>query len=340
MIVIMKYGANESEITRVIDRIEELGFKPHVSRGEERTILGVVGVIDQSRDQVGEQLRALPEVERVEYVLQPFKLVARQARRDTTRIKVGSLELGGPKLQVIAGPCSVEDESQMLETAEAIKAAGATLLRGGAFKPSTSPYSFRGLKEDGLKLLAKARDEFDLPIVTEVMDTADVALVAEYADILQIGARNAQNYALLEKVGEVEKPVLLKRGFAETYMEWLQSAEYIAAAGNPNILLCERGIRTFETYTRNTFDVSAFPSLRELTHLPLVADPSHATGKRSLVAACALAAIAAGADVLEVEVHPNPETALKDGAQSLNFAEFERLMSQIPPVAQAVGRTL
>jgi len=340
MIVIMKHGASHAEVERVAERIRELDLKPHVSEGAERTIVGVVGVLEERRDEIAEQLRALPSVERIEYVLQPFKLVARQARPDTLRIKVGPVEIGGERLVVMAGPCSIESERQLMSAAEACRERGATILRGGAFKPSTSPYGFRGLKEEGLKLLAKAGKTFDMPVVTEVMDTADVEIVVEYADILQIGARNAQNYALLEKVGRQSKPVLLKRGFAETYIEWLQSAEYIASSGNTNILLCERGIRTFETYTRNTFDIAALPSLRELTHLPLVADPSHATGKRSLVAAVALAAVAAGADVLMVEVHPNPEVALKDGAQSLNFDQFEQLMRQIPPVAQAVGRTL
>jgi 3-deoxy-7-phosphoheptulonate synthase len=273
-------------------------------------------------------------------VTKPYKLSSREFQPEDTIIKVGEVTIGGDELVIIAGPCAVEAEKQVLDTARAVKAAGANILRGGAFKPSTSPYHFRGLGEKGLKLLAQAREETGLPLITEVLTPDDVELVARYADILQVGARNMQNFILLDEVGKTRKPVMLKRGMSATLQEWLLAAEYILAQGNHQVMLCERGIRTFETYTRNTVDISAIPVIHKLSHLPIIADPSHGTGKWYLVTPLALAAVAAGTDGLMIEVHPTPDSALKDGAQSLTFEHFEELMSQLAPVAAAVGRKL
>ena len=337
MIVVMRAGSSDSEIADVVARIESAGFKAHLSQGVERTIIGVVGqVFPGLRD----MLELLPGVDEVILVSKPYKLCSREFHPQDTTIKVGRLTIGAKEVVVMAGPCAVESEQQLLETARAVKAAGATILRGGAFKPSTSPYHFRGLGEPGLELLARVKDEVGLPVVTEVMSPAEVELVAKYADILQVGARNMQNFSLLIEVGKTGKPVMLKRGLSATVEEWLLAAEYVLAQGNSQLMLCERGIRTFETYTRNTMDISVIPIMEKVSHLPIIADPSHGTGKWYLVTPLALAAVAAGADGVMVEVHPQPDSALKDGAQSLTFENFHRLMSRLRLVVEAVGRCL
>jgi 3-deoxy-7-phosphoheptulonate synthase len=285
-------------------------------------------------------LELMPGVEEVVPITRPYKLSSREFQSEDTVIKVGGVSIGGKELVVMAGPCAAETEEQVMSTARAVKAAGANILRGGAFKPSTSPYHFRGLGEEGLKLLAEAKQETGLPLVTEVLAPEDVELVVKYADILQVGARNMQNFILLDEVGKAKKPVLLKRGMSATIQEWLLAVEYILSQGNRQVILCERGIRTFENYTRNTIDISAIPIIHKLSHLPIIADPSHGTGKWYLVTPLALAAVAAGADGLMIEVHPTPDYALKDGAQSLTFEHFEQLMSQLAPVAASVGRKI
>jgi 3-deoxy-7-phosphoheptulonate synthase len=329
MIISMGPHATKKQIEEVCERIKELGYKVHSIQGEERVVIGAVGVGD-----VGaclDQLDAMPGVESAVRISAPYKFVSREFRSERTRIRVNGTEIGGGEFIVMAGPCSVESESQILQTAEAVAKAGARMLRGGAYKPRTSPYEFQGMEEAGLKLLRKAKDATGLAILTEVMSDSDVDLVAEYADILQIGARNMQNFALLKALGRTTRPILLKRGMSSTIRELLMSAEYIVAHGNPNVVLCERGIRTFETATRNTCDLSAVAVLNELTHLPVVVDPSHATGKRSLVPPLARASVAMGADGLLIEVHPNPEKAYSDGAQSLSIPEFESLMKGLSP---------
>ena len=338
MIIVMKANAPEEQIQGVCRKIEELGFRPHLSRGEVRTIIGCVG--DERGKPRLQSLEVLDGVESVVPILQPFKLASREMRPTKTIVRVGDLAIGGERLCIMAGPCSVESEEQILATAAAVREAGATVLRGGAFKPRTSPYAFQGLEEEGLKLLAKARETTGLKIVTEVVKPEDVDLVADYADILQVGARNNQNFALLKRAGEAKKPVLFKRGMATTIKEYLQAAEYILAEGNYDVILCERGIRTFETATRFTLDINAVPVLNELTHLPVIVDPSHGTGHWKYVTAVARAAIAAGADGLIVEVHPKPEEAFSDGVQSLKPAVFKQLMAELKPVAAAVGRTI
>ena len=337
MLVVMKRGSGEQELEGVMQKITQSGLTGHVSKGVERTVIGVVG---QTHPEMRESLELLPGVEDVVPISKPFKLSSREFKSEDTVLKVGGVSIGGGKLVVIAGPCAVESEKQVIETARAVRAAGAHILRGGAFKPSTSPYSFRGLGEEGLKILALARQETGMPLITEVMTPQDVELVARYVDILQVGARNMQNFILLDEVGKVNKPVMLKRGMSATIQEWLLSAEYILSQGNRQLMLCERGIRTFETYTRNTMDISAIPIIKKLSHLPVIADPSHGTGKWYLVSPLAAAAVAAGADGLMIEVHPTPDTALKDGAQSLTFENFGRLMAQVAPVAVAMGRPL
>ncbi len=337
MIVVMKVGSGDKEIAGVVKRIESAGLKAHVSQGVERTIIGVVGQIFPELEGMLEMLSGVDEVIRVS---KPYKLSSREFHPLDTTVKVGGITIGGKEIVVMAGPCAVESEQQLLETARAVKAAGATILRGGAFKPSTSPYHFRGLGEPGLELLAQVKKEVGLPIITEVMTPSEVEMVARYSDILQIGARNMQNFNLLEEVGKTGKPVMLKRGLSATVQEWLLAAEYVLAQGNEQLMLCERGIRTFETYTRNTMDISVIPIIEKVSHLPIIADPSHGTGKWYLVIPMALAAVAAGADGIMVEVHPNPDLALKDGAQSLTFANFHQLMSQLKSVAEAVGRRL
>ncbi len=337
MVIVMKKEAKENQVSKVLNKIESLGLKSHLSRGKIRTIVGVVGdntAVDTS------SLESLEGVERVVPLLGPFKLASRDFKKEDTMFSIDGSHIGGKKIIVMAGPCAVESKEQIIESALAVKKAGAVALRGGAFKPRTSPYSFQGMGEEGLKLLAEARDMAGLAVVTEVTTPEQVPLVAQYADVLQVGARNMQNFALLNAVGEAHKPVLLKRGLMSTIEEFLNAAEYILSHNNPRVILCERGIRTFETYTRNTLDINAIPVLKSLSHLPVIVDPSHGTGKREYVAAVSRAAIAAGADGLIIEVHPDPEAALSDGAQSLRPHEFEQLMNELRPVAEAVGRTL
>lgn len=329
MIISMRLHATQAEIDHVCERIKEFGYKVHSIVGEERVVIGVVGVGDVTA--CLESIQAMPSVESAVRISAPYKFVSKEFKQDRTRIKAGGAAIGGDEFVVMAGPCSVENEKQIMETAHAVAESGAKVLRGGAFKPRTSPYDFQGLGEEGLKLLAKAREATGLAIVTEVMSDREADLVAAYADVMQVGARNMQNFALLKTLGSCGRPVLLKRGMSSTIKELLMSAEYITAHGNPNVILCERGLRTFETATRNTCDLAAAPVLNELTHLPVVVDPSHATGKRSLVPPVAQAAVAIGADGLIVEVHPCPERALSDGAQSLNIAEFKQMMIRLKP---------
>ncbi len=337
MIIIMKQSATGAQIVNVTARIEQLGCRTHLSEGEERTIIGVIG---NGRPLDREQIERMAGVERTVPILRPFKLASRQFHPQDTVVTVNGVPIGGRQVVVMAGPCAIESRDQLLETARAVKEAGALVLRGGAFKPRTSPYSFQGLGEEGLRLLAEAREETGLPAVTEVMDPQMVPLVTGYADILQVGARNMQNYALLHAIGEAQWPVLLKRGMMSTIEELLMAAEYILSHGNDHVILCERGIRTFEPYTRNTLDISAVPLLKQLSHLPVVVDPSHGTGKWELVEPVSRAAVAAGADGLIIEVHPHPDEAFSDGAQSLKPARFTTLMQSLRPVAEAVGRVL
>jgi len=339
MIVVMKNEATKEEIDKVKSLIKELGYKPHPIEGILRTVIGVIGD-DRGKPHHAEVLRQFNGVDKVVPIEQPYKLASREVQGSTSPVKVAGTIVGDKNITVIAGPCSVENEEQLMEIAKSVKASGATMLRGGAFKPRTSPYSFQGLGKEGLKLLAAAREETGLPIVTELMDPDDIELLEEYADVLQIGARNSQNYALLKLVGKSKKAVLLKRGMSTTINEFLMCAEYILSEGNPNVILCERGIRTFETATRNTFDLNAIPVLKEKTHLPVFADPSHGTGYWQYVTPMTLAAIAAGADGLSIEVHNNPEIAVSDGGQSLKPEKFEDLMKKAAPVAAAVGRTI
>jgi 3-deoxy-7-phosphoheptulonate synthase len=336
MIIVMKHNATAGEIAGVIQHIESLGFQAHLSAGEERTIIGVIG---DERPVEPEHFELFEGVERAVRILHPFKLASRDFHPEDSVVKINGLSVGGNQVVVMAGPCSVESREQLMETTAAVKAAGAHILRGGAWKPRTSPYAFQGLGLKGLELLREARDAFHLPVVTEVMSPQDVTLVAQYADILQVGSRNMQNFALLSAVGQVQKPVLLKRGLMSTIEELLMAAEYILSQGNPRVMLCERGIRTFEPSTRNTFDINAIPVLKSLTHLPVIADPSHGTGKWELVAPVARAAVAAGADGLIVEVHCDPAHALSDGAQSLKPDKFARLVQDVRHVAEAIGRT-
>lgn len=337
MIVVMKSGCSQDDIGAVVDRIKKLGLKEHISQGVERTIIGVLG---QNLLDLQDKLQLLPGVEEIIPVSKPYKLASREFHPRNTVVRVNGVAIGGDEIVIMAGPCAIESEKQLLDIARQVKADGANILRGGAFKPSTSPYHFRGLGKKGLEMLAKTREATGMPVITEVMTPNDVELVANYVDILQIGARNMQNFILLDEVGKTRKPVMLKRGLSSTIQEWLLAAEYILAQGNEQLILCERGIRTFETSTRNTMDISAIPIIKKVSHLPIIADPSHATGKWYLVAPLALAAIAAGADGLMVEVHPNPALALKDGAQSLTFESFRQLVSQAIPIAQATGRKL
>lgn len=337
MIVVMKPGATQQEIENVEKRLRELGFKTHPIYGEVKTVIGAIG---DKRLVKEHNLSHLPGVEAIVPIMKPYKLVGRELKKQDTVVEVGDVKIGGKKLVVMAGPCAVESEEQIYEVALRVKEAGATVLRGGAYKPRTSPYSFQGMEEEGLKLLHQAARMTGLKVVTEVMDTRDVELVSRYADILQIGARNMQNFRLLKECGLSGKPVLLKRGLSATIEEWLMAAEYIADAGNQNIILCERGIRTFETATRNTMDINAIPVVKELSHLPVIADPSHGTGNWKWVDAVARAFVAAGADGLMIEVHPDPANAASDGAQSLQPEKFARLMEELKPIARAVGREL
>ena len=336
MIIVLRSGATPDEIDEVVKRLEKLGFGAHVSQGVERTIIGAIG--DERGVNLEERFGVLPFVEKVIPVLAPYKLTSREFKKADTIVRVGNVEIGGDNLVLIAGPCSVESEEQVVETAIRVKEAGAKILRGGAFKPRTSPYSFRGLGEEGLQFLAKAREVAGLPIVTEALGVEELSLVAEYADMIQIGARNMQNFRLLEAVGKLRKPVLLKRGMMSTVEEFLMSAEYILAQGNYQVVLCERGIRTFEPSTRNTLDLSCIPLVKMQSHLPILADPSHGTGRSDLVESMSLAAIAAGADGLIVEVHPNPIEALSDGPQSLTPEQFHSLVKEIRKLAVLVGK--
>jgi 3-deoxy-7-phosphoheptulonate synthase len=337
MIISMKLHSTKREIEQVCERIREFGYKIHAIEGEERVVIGAVGMGDVTA--CLESVEAMPQVEKAVRISAPYKFVSKEFRTERTRIRVNGCEIGGDEFIVMAGPCSVESEKQIMQAAEGVAAVGAKLLRGGAFKPRTSPYDFQGLESEGLKLLAKARDATGLGIITEVMSDRDVDLVAEYADVMQIGARNMQNFALLKTLGKCGRPVLLKRGMSSTLRELLMSAEYVVAHGNPNVILCERGIRTFETHTRNTCDIVAVPALNELTHLPVILDPSHATGRRSLIPALSRAAVAIGADGLIVEVHPQPEKAFSDGAQSLDLVQFQRMMDDLQPYIELWKRT-
>ena len=332
MIISMRPHASREEIEHVCERIREFGYKVHSIEGEERVVIGVVGIGDVTA--CLESLEATPGVERAVRISAPYKFVSKEFKKEHTVIQVNGLAIGGDEFIVMAGPCSVESERQIMDTAESVRASGARILRGGAFKPRTSPYDFQGLELEGLKLLRKAKQATGLAIVTEVMCDRDVELVAEYTDIVQIGARNMQNFALLKSLGKCGRPVLLKRGMSSTVKELLMSAEYLVAHGNSEVMLCERGIRTFETATRNTCDIAAVPLLNEMTHLPVILDPSHATGKRSLVPALARAGVAIGADGLIIEVHPCPEKAVSDGAQSLTLDQFRSMMKDLKPFIQ------
>jgi 3-deoxy-7-phosphoheptulonate synthase len=327
MIVNMSRNATQEQIDHVVERIKECGYQAHVIRGAERTVIGAVG--SSGRRGELEALQAAPGVEELVPISQPFKLVSRQLRQERSVVHVGGVPIGGEKYVVMAGPCSVESREQLLTTARAVRDAGGSILRGGAYKPRTSPYDFQGLGVEALELLKEAREETGLPIVTEVMSTEDVDMVSEYADMLQVGARNMQNFPLLRRLARVEKPILLKRGPSATVKEWLLAAEYLLTGGNPNVVLCERGIKTFESELRNTFDLAAIPLAKELSHLPVVADPSHGTGRRSVIPAMSRAAIAAGADGIMIEVHPCPERALSDGPQSLDLKAFAQLMAEL-----------
>lgn len=337
MIIVMKPGASQEEIKNVEEKLIELGFKTHPIYGEVKTVIGAIG--DKTLVKA-HNIAMMPGVEKIVPIMKPYKLVGRELKPEDTVVEIDDIKIGGKKLVVMAGPCAVESEEQLLNTAQKVKEAGATILRGGAFKPRTSPYSFQGLEEEGLKILHNVSKATGLKVITEVVDTRDVELVSQYADILQIGARNMQNFRLLHECGASGKPVLLKRGLTATIEEWLMAAEYILNAGNSQVILCERGIRTFETSTRNTLDINAIPVVKELSHLPIVVDPSHATGNWKWVEAVSRASIAAGADGLVVEVHPNPNAAFSDGIQSLKPDKFARMMEGLRPIAQAVGREL
>jgi len=337
MIIVLKPGASEEQIKHIIDRVEELGLQHTVSRGTERTIVGVIGEEDVVRIQ---PLEAFPGVERVMEVLKPYKLVSREFHPADTIIDVNGIKVGGRRIVVIAGPCAIENRQMLEDIAKEVKRFGALMLRGGAFKPRSSPYTFQGLGEEGLKYIREIGSQTGLPVVTEVMDTRDVELVMKYADIIQIGARNMQNFNLLKEVGKVDKPILLKRGLMATVKELLMSAEYILSQGNFKVILCERGIRTFEDSTRNTTDISAVPVIKRESHLPVLVDPSHATGKWNLVGPVSKAAVAIGADGLLVEVHNQPEKALSDGVQSLLPRKFGEMMEILKPIAKSVGRSL
>jgi len=338
MIIIMKHNASETELGHVVEVIEKLGYRAHLIRGVERTVVGAVG--DERGKARLESLRTLSGVENIVPILKPFKLVGRQLKEENTQINIDGVVVGGNRIQVMAGPCSVESREQIFEIAEVVKQGGAKILRGGAFKPRTSPYSFQGLERKGLEMLAETRERTGLLIVTEVMDPHNVELVADYADIIQVGARNMQNFALLKSLGKIDKPVLLKRGMMSTIEEFLMSAEYVLSEGNYRVILCERGIRTFETATRSTLDLNCIPVIKKLSHLPIIVDPSHATGRWDLVLPMAKASIAAGADGLMIEVHPRPEEAFSDGFQSLTPKRYLSLMNEIKPLVAAMNRAM
>lgn len=338
MIVEMRKGADKAEIDQVVARARSLGFEVQMNYGTEKTVVAILG--SDTGSVPSDTFAVLPGVVSVQRIMKPYKLASREFKPASTIATVAGIPIGGPQLVVMAGPCAVESEEQVFQTAEAVLKAGARILRGGAFKPRTSPFSFQGLQEEGLKILARVRDALGIPIITEVMDTHEVELVARHADILQVGARNMQNFSLLREVGKCGRPVVLKRGFSCTVNEWLTAADYILAEGNENVILCERGIRTFEDSTRFSLDVSSLPVVRKFSHLPIIVDPSHPAGHFEYVPALAKAGVAAGADGLLVEVHPNPAQALVDGLQSLTFANFEKLMAELSPLAQALGRSI
>ncbi|MCD5407186.1 MAG: 3-deoxy-7-phosphoheptulonate synthase [Desulfotomaculum sp.] len=337
MIIVMNHDANQQEIDHVVTRLRQVGFNINLSEGVERTIIGAVGECAKLNDVA---IAAMAGVEKVLPITRPYKMVSREFKDEDTVVKIGDIEIGGGDLQVMAGPCAVESREQLLTVAKQVKSAGAAILRGGAFKPRTSPYSFQGLEEEGLKFLAEAREITGLPIVTEVVDASTLPLLCKYADILQVGARNMQNFFLLREVAKTDKPVLLKRSPAATVEEWLMAAEYLLAGGNPNVMLCERGIKSFDTYTRNTLDLTAVPVVKHLSHLPVVVDPSHAIGNWRFVQTMSRAAVAAGADALIIEVHPNPAEALCDGPQSLTPKKFDRVMRDLQVITAALKNGL
>lgn len=339
-IIVLRPNATEEDLKRLVKKIEGHGLTVNISKGTERTIIGVIGDTSKISEEEEDAIRVMRGIEDVMRILKPYKLASREFKAADTIIKVKGKAIGGKKIQVIAGPCAVENKEMLMNIAEKIKDAGASFLRGGAFKPRTSPYSFQGLGEEGLKYLSEAREKTGLPVVSELMDPRDIEIILKYSDIVQIGARNMQNFKLLLEVGTCNKPVLLKRGLSATIKEWLMAAEYIMSKGNQRVILCERGIRTFETATRNTLDLSAVPILKQLTHLPVIVDPSHGVGKWDIVAPMAKAAIAAGADGLMIEVHTNPEEAMSDGEQSLKPSAFKKLMEELKPIAVAVGREI
>ncbi len=337
-IIVLRPDVTDEQIEKILKKLEAKGLKPHVSRGTERTIIGVIGDTSKVTEDEENAIRAIPGVEDVVRILKPYKLASRDFKKTDTVIQVDELKIGGKRVHVAAGPCAVENRVTLLDIAEKVKASGATFLRGGAFKPRTSPYSFQGLGIEGLKYLKEAKERTGLPVISEIMDPRDIDVMLDYVDILQIGTRNMQNFKLLMEVGSVDKPVLLKRGMSATIKELLMAAEYILSRGNEKVILCERGIRTFETATRNTLDLSAVPLLKSLSHLPVAVDPSHGVGKLELVAPMAVSAVAAGADMLLIEVHTNPEEALSDGEQSLTPEQFKEMMKKVKAVAEAIGR--
>jgi 3-deoxy-7-phosphoheptulonate synthase len=337
MIIVVRPDATEAQIQHIIDRIKELGFTPHYSRGEQRTIIGVIG--DESKPQ-SETIAAIPGIEQVLPILKPFKLASRELHHEDTVVQVGSVRIGGGSLAMIAGPCAVESYDGLSAIAARVRAAGANILRGGAFKPRTSPYSFQGLGVEGLRILRQVGDDFGMPVVTEVMDPRQIGIVCEFADMLQIGARNMQNFDLLKEVGQASRPVLLKRGMSATVKDMLMSAEYILASGNRNVVLCERGVRSFEDSTRNMLDMSAVPNVKVQSHLPIIVDPSHATGRPDLIPSMAKAAVAAGADGVHIEVHDCPEKALSDGPQALLPDAYDALMKDLRRLAKVVGKMI
>jgi 3-deoxy-7-phosphoheptulonate synthase len=339
-IIALKAGATAKELRHIVKKLEGKGFKTHVSKGTERTIIGVIGDTSKVNEDEANAFAAMPGVEHIHRIVKPFKLASRDFKPQNTVIKIGKQSIGGKKIHVMAGPCAVENRETLLRIAREVKKGGATFIRGGAYKPRTSPYSFQGLGEEGLKYLKEVKEKTGMPVITELMDPRDIYAVLEYTDIIQIGARNMQNFRLLQEVGSYNKPVFLKRGLSATIKELLMAAEYVMSRGNDKVMLCERGIRTFETATRNTLDLNAIPVLKNLTHLPVIVDPSHGAGKWDLVAPMAKAAIAAGADGLMIEVHTNPEEALSDGEQSLKPSKFSALMKELKKVAVAVGRTM
>jgi 3-deoxy-7-phosphoheptulonate synthase len=339
-IIVLRPGATEQQLKRIIKKLEHRGLKTNISKGTARTIIGVIGDTSKVTEEEENAIKVMPGVEDAMRILKPYKLASRDFRKDDTVIRVKGKVIGGKKIQVMAGPCAVENKTMLMRISEKVRDAGASFIRGGAFKPRSSPYSFQGLGEEGLKYLSEVKKKTGLPVVTELMDPRDIKVIEKYADIIQIGARNMQNFRLLLEVGTCKRPVLLKRGLSATIKEWLMAAEYIMSKGNQEVILCERGIRTFETATRNTLDLSAVPVLKQLTHLPVIVDPSHGVGKWSLVAPMAMAAVAAGADGLMIEVHTNPEEAMSDGEQSLRPADFKKLMKELKPVAAAVGRQI